>query len=76
MTESRSKHRFCLVKVNDAFRYYMPEDLSSMYTNPAFSLKLEKPENFSLLAQILLSYRKKPMGGQFDPPSGQIGLKP
>ena len=54
----------------------MPEDLSSMYTNPAFSLKLEKPENFSFQAQILLSYRKKPMGGQFDPPSGQIGLKP
>ena len=55
----------------------MPEDWSSMYTNPAFSLKLEKPENFSLLAQILLSYRKKPMGGSiWPPPSGQIGLKP
>ena len=46
----------------------MPEDWSSMYTNPAFSLKLEKPENFSLLAQILLSYRKKPMGGSIWPP--------
>ena len=38
----------------------MPEDSGSRYKRPAFSLKLEKPENLSFLAQILFESSQTP----------------
>ena len=38
----------------------MPENSGSRYKRPAFSLKLEKPENLSFLAQILFESSQTP----------------
>ena len=53
----------------------MPEESGSRYKSPGFSLlsgmcQLEKPENFSFLAQILFELSQKNDGG------GQIGPPP
>ena len=52
----------------------MPEESGSRYKSPGFSLlsgmcQLEKPENFSFLAQILFELsQKNDEGGQIDTP--------